>query len=83
MPTEIKRLHVSSECLKAIHELQARFPDLMALKGPELEQVYYRAMMSFVTENNPIEYKRTIDDLKGNPIVVMEHPQPYIHVPRA
>lgn len=78
----IQVIHLTDECLQRVRQLQLRYADLMQLKGKQRNKVVALALLSFVSKNNPIEYKRTIDDIQGHPILVLDRVLPYVHVPR-
>ena len=82
MPATKKELSLTPECRKKVAELREKYPDLMALKDKQFRKVFAAALWSFVTEDNPIEKRKGIYDVLGNPIVEFKRVIPWVNTHR-
>lgn len=80
--TTNRRLHLSSDCLAAVSALRDRYPDLMQLKGDSLYNVVARALLSYVSKDNPIELRTSMTDTNGTPLFSLDRVLPFVRVPR-
>lgn len=79
----IKHIHLTHDCLMAVADLRTRYDDVLSLKGEAFDRVYYKALMSFVTKDNPIKMRYGFNDpVSGKQIIAFDQPIPFVNIPR-
>lgn len=80
---QIRRTHLTDDCLAAVATMRMKYADLMALKGDDFTKVYYKALLSFVNKNNPIVLRYGFNDpTTGRQIIAFDQPIRFVNVPR-
>lgn len=78
----MKIIHLTTGCQRKLLEMREQYADIMQLKGEARDRLVARALRSFVTENNPAEWRKAILDSNGVPVLVLDRPIYFIRVPR-